>query len=211
MAGAGYHLFVAGAVLTAAQVNTYVNEQSVMVFASAASRDSALSAVKSEGMFAYLKDVQLLTMYNAAGVWEEALSARYVSSVGAAQTAFTVVRRAAGVADSLGSGGIASGRYKITDGRCYYSMKWVYGTTGATAGAGVTTFDAPVAFGAANDTYQHCGTGHGVQAGVRFNFQVLRDAGGNGFQLYGPTQVTGVSPGNATFADSWTFSGSYWV
>lgn len=57
MAGAGYKLFGAGDILTAAQVNTYLNEQAVMVFATTAARDSALTSVLAEGMTCYVKDV----------------------------------------------------------------------------------------------------------------------------------------------------------
>jgi hypothetical protein len=66
MAGAGYLVFTAGQVLTAAQVNTYLNQQTTMVFASASVRDSVLATVKAQGMFAYLKDVHTLTVYTGA-------------------------------------------------------------------------------------------------------------------------------------------------
>ena len=42
MAGAGYKLFNTGDVLTAAQVNTYLQQQTVMVFADATARTAAL-------------------------------------------------------------------------------------------------------------------------------------------------------------------------
>lgn len=64
MAGAGYKLFNTGDVLTAAQVNTYLQEQSVMVFANAAARTSALSSVLAEGMITYLKDTDAVEKYN---------------------------------------------------------------------------------------------------------------------------------------------------
>jgi hypothetical protein len=66
MAGAGYKLFATGDVLTAAQVNTYLMQQSVMVFASATARNTALSGVVSEGMVAYLLDTNDLTIYDGA-------------------------------------------------------------------------------------------------------------------------------------------------
>lgn len=66
MAGAGYLLFTAGQVLTAAQVNTYLNQQSVMVFATTAARDSALTSVKSEGMVTYQLDNNDLDIYNGS-------------------------------------------------------------------------------------------------------------------------------------------------
>jgi hypothetical protein len=66
MAGAGYKLFATGDVLTAAQVNTYLMQQTVMVFASSAARTSALSGVLAEGMVSYLQDTNSLEVYDGA-------------------------------------------------------------------------------------------------------------------------------------------------
>lgn len=66
MAGAGYNLFATGNVLTAAQVNTYLMQQSVMVFASSAARTTALSGVLAEGMVSYLQDTNSLEVYDGA-------------------------------------------------------------------------------------------------------------------------------------------------
>ena len=66
MAGAGYKLFNTGDVLTAAQVNTYLNEQTVMVFASSAARTTALSGVLAEGMVSYLQDTNAVEVYNGS-------------------------------------------------------------------------------------------------------------------------------------------------
>ena len=66
MAGAGYKLFTTGEVLTAAQVNTYLQEQTVMSFADAAARTSALSAVLAEGMMSYLRDTNAVQVYNGS-------------------------------------------------------------------------------------------------------------------------------------------------
>ena len=66
MAGAGYKLFNTGDVLTAAQVNTYLQEQSVMVFANAASRTSALTSVLAEGMVSYLQDTNAIEVYDGS-------------------------------------------------------------------------------------------------------------------------------------------------
>jgi len=54
MAGAGYKLFNTGDVLTAAQVNTYLMEQTVMRFATTTARDTALTGVLAEGMLCYI-------------------------------------------------------------------------------------------------------------------------------------------------------------
>ena len=65
MAGAGFKLFQDGQVLLASEVNTYMMEQQIMVFADAAARDAAITA-PSEGMFAFLKDTDTLTVYTTS-------------------------------------------------------------------------------------------------------------------------------------------------
>jgi len=66
MAGAGYKLFSTGDVLSASDVNTYLQQQTVMVFASAAARTTALASVLAEGMVTYLKDTDALEIYSGA-------------------------------------------------------------------------------------------------------------------------------------------------
>jgi hypothetical protein len=70
MAGAGYKLFATGDVLTAAQVNTYLMQQTTMVFASSAARTTALSGVIAEGMLSYLTDTNALQYYDGAA-WQD--------------------------------------------------------------------------------------------------------------------------------------------
>jgi hypothetical protein len=67
MAGAGFKIFQNGNTLTATEVNTYMMEQQMMVFANAAARDAALIA-PSEGMHAFLKDTDKVTFYDGS-VW----------------------------------------------------------------------------------------------------------------------------------------------
>jgi len=66
MAGAGYRLYNTGDVLTAAQVNQYLQEQTVMVFADSATRTTALSGVLAEGMISYLQDTNAVEVYNGS-------------------------------------------------------------------------------------------------------------------------------------------------
>ena len=70
MAGAGAKLFVAGDVLTAAQVNTYLQDQVIMRFASSVARDAAFGGagepVLAEGMFCYLLDTNEFLVYTGA-------------------------------------------------------------------------------------------------------------------------------------------------
>jgi hypothetical protein len=68
MAGAGYKLYATGDILTAAQVNNYLQEQTVMVFADASARTTALSGVLAEGMISYLKDTNS-TEYYSGSAW----------------------------------------------------------------------------------------------------------------------------------------------
>jgi len=65
MAGLGYRTFVSGEVLTAANVNGYLMEQAIMVFADATARDSAIAA-PSEGMFVFLTGTDALQYYDGA-------------------------------------------------------------------------------------------------------------------------------------------------
>jgi hypothetical protein len=65
MAGAGKKTFTAGEVLTASDVNTYLMEQSVMVFGGTAARSSAIPT-PSEGMTTYRTDTQQIESYDGA-------------------------------------------------------------------------------------------------------------------------------------------------
>jgi len=69
MAGAGFKTFSVGEVLTATDVNTYLMQQTVMVFATAAVRSSAIAA-PSEGMVTYLTDSNSLWYYDGAAYVE---------------------------------------------------------------------------------------------------------------------------------------------
>ena len=62
----GYKLFTTGAVLTAAQVQQNLANQSVLFYADAATRDAdtALTAGLIEGMFCYLADTNITAYYN---------------------------------------------------------------------------------------------------------------------------------------------------
>lgn len=69
MAGAGFKTFVNGDVLLASEVNTYMMEQQIMVFAGTAARGSALPS-PSEGMFAFIKSDDKLTYFDGSA-WQE--------------------------------------------------------------------------------------------------------------------------------------------
>jgi len=67
-ANAGYKLFNTGDVLTAAQVQNNLQNQSIMFFATAAARDASapLTAALTEGMFCYLADVNEVEFYTGS-------------------------------------------------------------------------------------------------------------------------------------------------
>jgi hypothetical protein len=65
MAGAGYKQWTTGAVLTSSDMNTYVGDQVVMVFASSSARSSAISS-PSEGMVSYLSDSNAIEFYDGS-------------------------------------------------------------------------------------------------------------------------------------------------
>jgi hypothetical protein len=78
MAGLGYKVFTAGEVLTAANVNGYLMEQSVMVFAGTAARSSAIGT-PSAGMVSYLTDTSTLQVYGTA--WADVSSPGDITEV----------------------------------------------------------------------------------------------------------------------------------
>lgn len=81
MAGLGRKVFTAGSVLNATDVQSYLQDQAVMVFAGTAARGSALGAgTVSAGMVSYLTDVDQIQHYNGSN-W---LPLPYAIAVGTA-------------------------------------------------------------------------------------------------------------------------------
>ena len=63
MAGAGFKSFADGNVLLASEVQNYMMDQMIMVFADSTARDAAIVS-PSEGMFAFTKSDDQLRFYN---------------------------------------------------------------------------------------------------------------------------------------------------
>lgn len=87
MAGAGRKVFAVSEVLTAANVNDYLMDQSVMVFDDSTARSSAIGTA-TEGMVTYLKDTNKLYVTTDGTAWSELPSATgFTSSTANAYTA----------------------------------------------------------------------------------------------------------------------------
>ena len=104
MAGAGYKSFSSGDVLTASDVNTFLMQQTVMVFADATARNSAISS-PTEGMLTFLKSDDTVYYADAGGSW--------VAYIGAGDiTGVTITTNAT---DGLSGGAVAtSGAFPST-------------------------------------------------------------------------------------------------
>jgi hypothetical protein len=63
---AGFRTFATGEVLTAANVNDFLMEQSVMTFADATARTTALADVLREGLLTYNEDTAQLEIYDGS-------------------------------------------------------------------------------------------------------------------------------------------------
>jgi len=133
MAGSGIRVFAAGEILTAAQVNGYLMDQTVTRFANAATRDAAFGGVGqpvlTEGRICYLDDVNLIQFYDGASwvsssqftvgdgtITEAKLAANSVTSDKIAPGTVIAADIAAGTitATELADGAVTSG--KILDG-----------------------------------------------------------------------------------------------
>lgn len=86
MAGLGWRQFSAGALLTAAQVQGYLQDQVVQVYATTGARGSALGTAVSAGMVSFGTTTGGLDVYNN-GVWTGLNYTTIASQTGAAYTA----------------------------------------------------------------------------------------------------------------------------
>lgn len=91
-AGLGFKTFLSGDVLSAADTNGYLM-QGVLVFASAAARDAAITSPQ-EGQYAYLKDTNI-TYYYSGSAWVSASSSSPLTTKGDVYTFSTVDARLA--------------------------------------------------------------------------------------------------------------------
>ena len=86
MAGAGWRSFTAGAVLTAAQVQTFLQDQAVQVYATTTARTAALGTSVSAGMVSFITGTEALDLYTH-GAW---VGLNYSTISNSTATAYTV-------------------------------------------------------------------------------------------------------------------------
>lgn len=79
----GFKVFAVGEVLTAADVNDYLMEQSISIFADSTARDAQITS-PIEGMFCYLADSDVLQLYTTS--WNDYIGAGDISAVNTSAT-----------------------------------------------------------------------------------------------------------------------------
>jgi hypothetical protein len=139
MPGLGRRTFIATEVLTAANVNGYLMDQTVMVFADSSARASAI-ATASEGMLTYLSDTNTVQYYDGAA-WANLVptSATTATAITAAYTATS-----GDANDTLVAGGTAAFTITVPDilgiNERIDIVRDSSGTVSIAAGTGVTTW-----------------------------------------------------------------------
>jgi hypothetical protein len=193
--------FVAGEILTAADVNTNLMDQAVMVFDDAAARDAAIPS-PIEGMVAYLKNTDSLFRYTTSwGVVNTGFTAS--TTLTATNASFSVPTLGAPIVKvTVIGGGGGGGRVSGAGG--------TGGTTTFNAGGGGTVTAAGGA-GASADAQGTTG-GAGFRAGnggggYSGSSENGRGDGVAGQVVVGYLNLTGVSTVNVTVGAGGTASG----
>lgn len=138
MPGLGRKTFIATEVLTAANVNGYLMDQSVMVFAGTAARGSAIGTAVSEGMTSYRSDFNILEVYDGSA-WAGINERTITNATAAAYTATLSNANGLIVASSTAAQTITiPDVYEI--GQAFEVIRDGAGTVTLAAGTGVTSW-----------------------------------------------------------------------
>jgi hypothetical protein len=120
-----YKVFSNGDALTGGELNTYLMNQSVMVFASATARTAALPS-PSEGMVTYLEDTNTLYLWNGA-TWQNIVSVVGTGNI-LINSNFLINQRSYVSGTALASGAYGIDRWKATSANA--SMTFTYSANG---------------------------------------------------------------------------------
>lgn len=131
MAGAGKRTFIAGEVLTAAQVNDYLMDQAVMRFSGSAARAASITA-PTEGMVTYLDDANRLEIYDGSAWQRVAMQSEDLRNL---ITDFGQVLVGAGSGSLIAIGGASDGQVLTAASAQPGGLQWV-----TPSGAGAAVF-----------------------------------------------------------------------
>jgi len=120
-----YKVFSNGDALTGGELNTYLMNQSVMVFASATARTAALPS-PSEGMVTYLEDANQLYLWTGA-TWQAIVSVTGTGNI-LINSNFLINQRSYTSGTALSSGAYGVDRWKATSNNS--SMTFTYSANG---------------------------------------------------------------------------------
>jgi hypothetical protein len=145
MAGLGRKVFTAGEVLTAANVQGYLQDQVVQVYAGTAARGSAIGTATTEGMVTYLSDTNTIQVATGTATWETVYpvsNTPTVTTIAATATAYTIAATDAN--DTIYSLATTAATVTITDvlsvGDRVDIWRDAAGTVVIAAGSGVTSW-----------------------------------------------------------------------
>ena len=93
----GFKVFSTGEVLTAADVNDYLMEQSIGIFANSTARDAQITS-PIEGQFCFLKDTNILQFYNGSA-WTSFIGDGDITAVNTSATSGLSGGATSGAAD----------------------------------------------------------------------------------------------------------------
>jgi hypothetical protein len=149
MAGLGRKVFSPGEVLTATNVQNYLMDQAVQVYAGTAARGSAIGTATTEGMVSYLADSNVVQAYTGSS-WD---SLAYASSVPATS--------------SIGLVTVVPSSVNNTGGTAIYNS-----TSGLVTFSGVTTVAPNGVFTSSYQNYEIILNLDSTSAGTDINLRV---------------------------------------
>jgi len=148
MTGSGYRTWVLGETISQGNVQSYLQDQSVMFFASAAARTTAIST-PTEGMVSYLSDTGMLEVYDGsawvtyASTWLDDTSFRASNgSLSVLTATLTTVPWGTEITDTKNGHAAGATTYAVPSSGWYaiaFRYTFASGTTGITARVVVNT------------------------------------------------------------------------